>query len=113
MVKRYSSQLQRVSKSEGIRMKSGRVDGVFAGQVGGSDEDLRTVSFEAGSFEELEEQVTGWISSKREDEIVSISHSTGARWEKRYDKISFGKMEPVNTYTALLLVKDRDANVAA
>ncbi|MGI8650754.1 MAG: hypothetical protein ACR2KW_10315 [Rubrobacter sp.] len=90
-------------------MKSDRVDGVFAEQVG--SEDLRTVSFEAGSFEELGEQVTGWISSCPENEVVSVSHSTGGRWEKRYDKVSFGKLEPVNTYTALLLVKD--AKVAA
>ncbi|WP_119069054.1 hypothetical protein [Rubrobacter indicoceani] len=90
-------------------MKNNRVDGVFAEQVDG--EGLHTVAFEAESFEELGEQVTGWISSRPEEEVVSVSHSTGARWEKRYDKLSFGKLEPVNTYTALLLIKD--AKVAA
>lgn len=79
------------------------------GRDGVSDSAVKTVSFEARSFEELGEQVTGWVDTHSREDIVSISHSTGARWEKRYDKVSFGKLEPVNTYTAFILVRDEKA----
>lgn len=79
--------------------------------VSPSGDTLCTAFFETRSFEELGEQVTGWIAERPGYEIVSLSHSTGGRWEKNSEKVSWGKVEPVNIYTALLLF--RPANRAA